>query len=379
MLRDAWFIASKDIRYLLRERQSLLWLFIMPIVFFYFIGTVTSVGGARPAEKKVLALETHPEAGFLSDQVTARLEENGYRVVHAGGEVNPTTHTRSLTLPAGLTSKVLAGDQVNLILMQKEDNLSAEQDLVSVARSIYTVLADVVTLASTGNEITPAAFDELQAMPRAMQLTTRPAGRRLEIPSGFEQAVPGIMVMFTLIVLTTSGSAMLVIERNEGLLRRLASTPISRSSLILGKWCARMVIAAVQILFAVAAGSVLFKMDWGPNPLMIGVVLFSWAALCASLGLLSGSLARTEGQAVGLGILATNLLAALGGCWWPIEITPQWMQKLALLLPTGWAMDAMHRLISFQHPPAVVTPHVVIILIAALVAGAGAVKVFRYQ
>ena len=40
---------------------------------------------------------------------------------------------------------------------------------------------------------------------------------------------------------------------------------------------------------------------------------------------------RTEGQAVGIGVLATNVLAALGGCWWPIEITPAWMQTLALV------------------------------------------------
>ena len=332
MFRNAWFIASKDIRYLLREKQSLLWLFIMPIIFFYFIGTVTSFGGAKPAEKKVLALETQPNSGFLSDQIAARLEENGYQIAYPDANIEPGSYSRRLVVPEELTTRVLAGEQISLVLKQKDQNLSTKQDSVSVARSVYTVLADVVAVASSGEEITAETLNELKKLPRALQLTTKPAGKRKKIPSGFEQAIPGIMVMFTLIVLLTSGAAMLVIERNEGLLRRLASTPISRSSLILGKWCGRIVIAAVQILFAAAAGSVLFGMDWGPNPLMIAVVLLSWAALCASLGLLSGSLARTEGQAVGLGVLATNLLAALGGCWWPIEITPEWMQKLQLFL-----------------------------------------------
>jgi hypothetical protein len=39
-------------------------------------------------------------------------------------------------------------------------------------------------------------------------------------------------------------------------------------------------------------------------------------------------------------------VAALGG-WWPSEITPDWMQLLQKVLPSGWAMGAMHRLISF--------------------------------
>lgn len=39
-------------------------------------------------------------------------------------------------------------------------------------------------------------------------------------------------------------------------------------------------------------------------------------------------------------------LAPLGGAWWPIEITPDWMQKLSLALPTGWAMRGFHDIIT---------------------------------
>ena len=31
-------------------------------------------------------------------------------------------------------------------------------------------------------------------------------------------------------------------------------------------------------------------------------------------------------------------MAMLGGCYWPVEITPPFMQQLAKLTPTGWAM-----------------------------------------
>ncbi|MGD0776595.1 MAG: hypothetical protein ABSC05_27585 [Candidatus Solibacter sp.] len=44
-------------------------------------------------------------------------------------------------------------------------------------------------------------------------------------------------------------------------------------------------------------------------------------------------------------MIAANLLAAMGGCWWPIEVTPPWMQHAALLLPTGWAMDGLLNLL----------------------------------
>jgi ABC-type multidrug transport system permease subunit len=108
-------------------------------------------------------------------------------------------------------------------------------------------------------------------------------------------------------------------------------------------------------------------------------VLAVYAGLIGFLGILLGSLARSEGQAVGIGVLASNVLAALGGCWWPIEITPGWMQHLALFLPTGWAMDALHRLVNFGASPASVLPHVAVMAGAAAVAAALSARVFRFQ
>ena len=72
-------------------------------------------------------------------------------------------------------------------------------------------------------------------------------------------------------------------------------------------------------------------------------------------------------------------LAALGGCWWPIEITPSWMQALQLFLPTGWAMDALHKLISFGYGPASVLPHIVGMLVVTFVLVLVTVRVFRYE
>ena len=172
---------------------------------------------------------------------------------------------------------------------------------------------------------------------------------------------------------------MLVVERRQGLLRRLASAPMSRTEVVAGKWFGRLVLAALQIGSAAVVGTLLFRMDWGPDPVMIAVVLAAWAALCASAGLLLGSLAKTEGQASGLGVLVANLLAALGGCWWPIEVTPEWTQALQKLLPTGWAMDALHKLISFEAGAASAVPHVIAMVVGALLIGALAINRFRYQ
>jgi ABC-type multidrug transport system permease subunit len=44
-------------------------------------------------------------------------------------------------------------------------------------------------------------------------------------------------------------------------------------------------------------------------------------------------------------------MAAMGGCWWPIDFEPPWMQTAALALPTTWAMRAFNDLMIRGLPP----------------------------
>ena len=54
------------------------------------------------------------------------------------------------------------------------------------------------------------------------------------------------------------------------------------------------------------------------------------------------------------------------------------MQALQKLVPTGWTMDALHKLVSFRAGAMSAAPHVVVLLVAAWVVGVLAAKRFRY-
>lgn len=382
MLRLAAYIALKDVRMALLERETWLWIFLMPPVFFYFIGTITGgsgMTGGSSSDPDPLVLSVPQDGGFLVDQLEHRLGERNFEVQVVEAEVPGDAPKRRLVVPPDFTERVLAGEQSTLELRRRGEGLSASFDEVRVSRAVYSLLADVVVLAGTGVALTPESLEQLSSAPRSLTLNVHPAGKRREIPSGFEQTVPGTLIMFTILVLLTSGAIPLLVERRKGILRRLASAPVARGTIVFGKWMGKMVLALVQIGFALLVGTLVFGVRWGEAFPMVCVVLFAWAAFNASLGLLVGSLARTEGQAVAIGVLGANVLAALGGCWWPIEITPGWMQRMALFLPTGWAMDAMHRLVSFGQGAGAAVPHVLGILAATLVVSWLATRWFRFQ
>jgi len=383
-MHEILFIAWNDAKYQLRQGSTLLWVLLMPPVFFYFIGTMTggaaaSVGGSQATPIVVIA----EAPGFLKEQIDLRLQDNDF--VAEWVEVQRTVEgeeapRRTLTIAPNFSELVSAGEQVTVNFETKASSLSREFETIRIQRSLYTALADIV-VADIGSDaaLTAADLVTLNDKPRIWQLDVSPAGQRQKIPSGFEQTIPGILVMFTILVLLTSGGSMLVLERKQGLLRRLASAPVTRGEVVAGKWGGRMLLAVIQVGAALLVGTYLFDMAWGPDFFMVLVVLAVWAGFCASAGLLLGSLASTEGQASGLGVFAANGLAALGGCWWPIEVTPQWMQMVQKLTPTGWTMDAMHKLISFQSGAASVIPQLLLLLVATALIVMLAARRFQYQ
>ena len=382
-MKNILFIAWQDVRNQLREGSTLLWLFVMPPIFFYFIGTVTggfSSGLSGGQATPITVVSESP--GFLKEQIDLRLSANDFDAQWVDAVIpaaDGTTPSRTLSFDAGLTDKVLADEPVRISFDTRANSLSRQFEEIRINRALYTALADIVIADATEGTFDAGALSTLNDATRVWQLDVSPAGTRQNIPSGFEQAVPGILVMFTLLVLLTSGGTMLVQERTQGLLRRLASAPISKAEVIAGKWDGRMVLSAIQISVALLFGTFLFKMDWGPNLGMVILVLVAWGGFCASAGLWLGTVANTQAQAGGLGVLAANILAALGGCWWPIEVTPAWMQFVQKLIPTGWTMDALHKLISFHASPATVIPHIVMLLAAAVFFGWLAVRRFRYE
>ena len=349
----------------------------MPVIFFYFIGTVNS--NQSGDSKEDLAVLRPPDAGFLADQLIARVEARGYRIVPAQTREQWQTYQRRIEIPAGFTDSVLSGKPAQIQFGRTGDDVSADYDRVRLSRAVYTVLADLIVVTTHDAHPTPEGFARLSAQPRELTLEVRPAGKRLNPPSGFEQSVPGTMVMFTLLVLFTSGAVTLTTERNLGILRRLASAPMSPAAVVLGKWGSRIALGIVQIAFAMMAGSLLFHVGWGPNLPMVLVILLAYGSLAAMLGMLLGNLGRTEGQVIALGVIASNLMAGLGGCWWPVEIAPFWAQKLALFLPTGWTMDALHKLVNFGASPETVIPHLSVTLLATAITGWFLSRRFRFQ
>src|SRR5262249_17491927 len=121
----------------------------------------------------------------------------------------------------------------------------------------------------------------------------------------------------------------------------------------LGKLLPCYLVSVLQGTFLLVAGRLLFGMRWGPDswPLAeqagwLGLVVLSTSLAAVGLALLVAGLARTEVQVALSGAVPALVLALVGGCVLPREMMPEQTQKLSLLTPQGWALDAYRELLN---------------------------------
>ncbi len=376
-------IALHDLRLTLADRAAVAWLFVLPIVFATFFGLVMG-GGSDPRTARAGLTVDDCDHGPVAVALVAALAGEGLDVAAVAPPTDPPAAPplRLLRIPAGTSAAVLAGEQVVLDLAVDAD-ASSEATLLVQARltaAVARVLGRLVELrrADPAAALDPAALTAPGGAD-LVRVASSWAGAAAPPPAGVSQSVPGNAVMLVLLVALTYSAAALSREREGGLLRRLATTPASPTEIVVGKIGGRLAVALVQVTVLVAVavvGGGLVGLELG-DPLAVWVVLVVYTLAVAPLGVAVGGAVRDPDRAASIGVVLTMAMASLGGCWWPLEVVPPAMQKVALLLPTGWAMTALHGVISFGRSLPEVLPALAVLLAFAGIFTVAAVRTLR--
>ncbi|MCD6379406.1 ABC transporter permease [bacterium] len=381
-------IAAGDVRLTVKERSLIIWIFLMPLAFMFFFG-VSFGGGSGGVPKATITIENR-DSGFLARDLVETLRDENLNLVDslAEGE-NPV---RTLIIPEGFTRNILSREKVELVLRkEKNSNLDAGKaasmaifrSLAKVGSGLLEIEIEEVKRGDSrfivqGDSVSgnlwglsgdrPEAIreyktrlDTVLAREPLITLKDEFAGKAKEIPGGFQSSVPGSLVMFVLMGMMFSGTA-IAAERASGVLKRIAVSPAGKMEIVSAKLLGRMVVAGAQILFLLIAGRFLFGITLGSSYVGLVLLMVAFAFCTGSFALLFGSLFSNPDQVSGFAVLTSLAMASLGGCWWPLEVVSKSFRIVAFCLPTGWAIDGLHKIISFGHGLSSIVPNIFILV-----------------
>ena len=374
---NAWLIARLDLQIFLRSRGNLLQLMLIPVILTLVVGHALGGSGGEPQRIRLDLLDE--DRSGRSAQLAAVLLAQGpaLRLCPVAGEdcdgpveASPSLATALervrqgaadalLHIPPGFDAALAAQEPVMLpfyttaAVPQTDPAWNAVQAALQRVNGVTAAgitgaeLHAALALAQEGRadyvlavqEFAADAWAERDSLVRVTQ--TAATASESTIPGGFTQSVPGMATFYVLFSVMGGGISVLIRERREGTLARMATLPLRRSEVIGGKILARFITGILQFLIVFAVGAAT-GLDFGRSPLALVLLMASYTLAITALGLVLGSRLKNEEQTAMLAIV----LAALGGAWWPLSIAPQFMQTLGRLTPVAWAMDGFQQLIS---------------------------------
>jgi ABC-type multidrug transport system permease subunit len=345
-VKNTLWLAWNDVRLTVRDKPAFIWLVVLPIAMMWFFGAIGG-GGDRPLKLTLDVVDQ--DKGWLARAFVAELRSDTVDLTETEG-AKPAEPRRRLVIPAGFTEGVLGGHQQKLHIEHAKGG-DAEANIAAQAHVIRAIARTLGRLATATVEGSPslATYEDVASRPPLVQLAVSKAGHGTAVPSGRAQSVPGMLTMTVMMMTLIYGAVYLTIEKQSGMLKRQTLVPLGTNRVILAKLIGRLLIAGMQIALLVVAGHWLFGVSWGHSPAGLVLLLTSYAIAVASLATLLGAVVRNAAQASAVGWIIGMILAALGGCWWPSEVMPNWMRAASHVLPTAWAMDGFHGLISFGH------------------------------
>ncbi|MGW0520328.1 ABC transporter permease [Crossiella sp. NPDC003009] len=178
----------------------------------------------------------------------------------------------------------------------------------------------------------------------------------------------GMLGLFTL-------PSVLAAYRERGVLRRLATTPVSPATLLSAQLLVQAGIAVLATGLVAVAGVLALDLPAPRNPLGLALSLALGIAALFSIGLLVAALAPNAKAAGGLGPLSFFPQMFLAGFWMPWEKMPDWLAAIGRHSPLGATIQTVATTWAGGAPG---VGQLLAMGVFALIAGVLAARLFRW-
>ncbi len=129
--------------------------------------------------------------------------------------------------------------------------------------------------------------------------------------------------------------------RDKGVLRRLSTTPLGASRVLVAQLAVALGSMLVAAVLAVVLGVVVVDVGLPRRPALVVAVFVLAATSALALGSLIAARARTAGAATAAGMVAWVASMFFAGVWLPLPLMPDVVQTVSAWTPVGAASQAM--------------------------------------
>ena len=354
---------AKELRHILRDRQTLAILLLLPLVQVVLFGFAlrTDVRDVR-----VAFVEPAPDAATAA--LRARFAGNGrFRVVAVAptaAAVEPLFRRGradvAIVLEPGLAGRLARGTPARLLVLTDASDPNTGSTMGAYAGAV---------IADWRREL--GAAGPVRIEPR-VRMRYNPS---LESVNLF---VPGLIALVLTLVSALMTAISLSREKERGTLEVLLVSPLRPWQIIVGKVAPYLLLALANVVTALLAAWLVFRVPLRGSLMLLLAASLLYAMVGLALGVLIA--ARTGSQrAAMLGALVGTMLpnTLLSGMIFPLASLPDWLRPITNVVPARWFIVVARGVMLKGAGLAHLWQELLVLLVMLLVLMAASVRSFR--
>jgi ABC-2 type transport system permease protein len=344
----------------LRNRVGLFFALIFPIILIVLFGAIFSGGSSGPIN---VYYQNH-DIGHVSTAFLSALNQTQVvQVIQVNPSVNFTqyllsnSYSQGMIIPSNFTSSYIAGRSVNVTMFTNPTDSSSGIVLSVVSGVIngfnlgHANASQIIQLSS--QSIKPQSYKYIDFL------------------------VPGL-IGFS--ILTSPMFSMVNISaeyKKNKIFRQLSLTPLTKGEWLTSKVIWYVILSIVSFFLMILFGIELFGAHitfslWIVPFLILGPVFF------VALGMLVGSITKSQESAGVIGNIITFPMMFLSGTFFPVASMPKYLQNIAHVLPLFYIIDGLNDVMIYDNYTKALTDMVILVVIA-LVLFIAAVRAFKWR
>ncbi len=358
-------IMLKDLTQIIRDWRAATFLLVMPIAFTLLFGFMFGGFSAGEIDPRLPVAYVDQDGGEMAAHILTMLE--GSSVIRPDFQEDQDLEKQvadeelaaAIIVPTGFSDQVIESEPFHMTVFV-DRNTTAGMAALGEIQSVTNRLQTAVQTAQISTETYQVertfpddASQQLyftEALERTINAWEEPPIRLETTQARFDQdqgdtaenafahSSPGMMAQFAIAGLM-GAATIIVLERKSRALSRLLTTGVSQAEILFGHYLAMFVMIFVQFSLLTLFGQLFLQLDYYQQSLATLAMITATALFSASLGLLIGTVSKTDNQVVVFSLIPMFVLAGLGGAWVPLEFTPETVQLIGHLSPVAWVMD----------------------------------------
>ena len=331
-MKEFWSFVRKEAKHILRDKRTMLILFVMPVVLMLLFGFAI----------------TNDVRNVRTVVVTSSMDHQTQKVVERLGASEYFTIVRVVPTPSD-AERILRNQKADLAVVFGADFASKHSGIQFIVDAADPNMAQQWTVyaqAIVQQELLASAGYNSQSSILNSQLPT--VNTKMLYNPQMRSAynfVPAIMGMLLMLICAMMTSISIVREKERGTMEVLLVSPVKPLMVIVAKAVPYLVLAFVILVIILLMSYFVLDVPLAGSLFWIFAVSAIYILLALSLGLLISNVAQT--QLVALLMSAMVLLmpiVMLSGMIFPIESMPKILQYVSAVIPPRYYIAAMRKL-----------------------------------